>query len=194
VRILIAALISEGILVLLGLLLKGFYDLPITWNAQLSRVLLGLVLVSPPLLVNNIVWSYSERDPNSIYRHFSQEVIIPLCRRISWHTAILIAILSGLCEEFFFRGALHQLLLPRFGPLATCAVTSVLFAAVHFIGSFKRYGRMLPLYIAMGAYLWVVVYFLSSLAAGAVLHGVYNFIVIMLVKRHVARRSRNAYS
>ena len=75
------------------------------------------------------------------------------------------------------------------GPIGSCLVTSLLFASVHFIGSFKRYGGMLPLYTAMGVYLWLAHYLTQSLAAVAVLHGLYNFTVILLVKRANARTS-----
>jgi membrane protease YdiL (CAAX protease family) len=192
VRILVAAVISEGILVALALALQSIFSLQIVWNAQLDRIAWGVVLVLPPLAMNHILWRYSERHPNSVYQRFSQEVIIPLCQRVSWQLAVLIAILSGACEELFFRGALHQLLLHSFGLVVSCAATSLLFASVHFIGSVKRYGRMIPLYAAMGAYLWCVQYALDSLAAVAVLHGVYNFIVIMLVKRQAAASLMNS--
>jgi membrane protease YdiL (CAAX protease family) len=186
VRILVAAVISEGILVAMAVALQWIFSLQMPWNAQPRSIFLGLVLVLPPLTLNHILWRYSEQHPNSVYQRFSQEVIIPLCRKVSWQVAVLIAILSGVCEELFFRGALHQLFSRYFGLAVSCAATSLLFASVHFIGSFKRYGKMIPLYTAMGTYLWFVQYALDSLAAVAVLHGVYNFIVIMMVKRQAA--------
>lgn len=193
-RILVAAVISEGILVALALTLQWVFSLQIAWNPQPSRIAWGLILVLPPLALNHILWRYSEQHPNSVYQRFSQEVIIPLCRRVSWQVAVLIAILSGVCEELFFRGALHQLISRHFGFAVSCAATSLLFASVHFIGSFKRYGKMIPLYTAMGAYLWFVQYALDSLAAVAVLHGVYNFIVIMMVKRHATQSASLSFS
>jgi membrane protease YdiL (CAAX protease family) len=42
---------------------------------------------------------------------------------------------------------------------------------------------MIPLYTAVGGYFWLVYHYTESLAAVAILHGVYNFIVILTVKR-----------
>jgi membrane protease YdiL (CAAX protease family) len=193
-KILLAALISEGFLVLLSLVLKSVFELRFDWNFTFHSVALGILLTLPPLCINHLLWSYSQRASGSIYARFSKEIIIPLCRNVTWRMAVLIALLSGVCEELFFRGALNSLSLRYLGPLVSCLLTSMVFAGVHFIGSFKRYGMMIPLYSAMGAYLWVVHSMSESLTAVAVLHGVYNFTVIMLVKRSIETERRSQMS
>jgi membrane protease YdiL (CAAX protease family) len=190
VKVLLAALFAEGLLVIASLVLQKIFGLQFNWNATLNSALLGVALTIPPLAINHILWGYSQQHQGSIYYRFSQEVIIPLCRHITWQTAIVIAVLSGVCEELFFRGALNSICLLCLSPIAACLVTSFLFAAIHFLGSFKRYGAMVPLYTAMGAYLWVAHYISESLTTVAVLHGVYNFIVIMLVKRSLITTPR----
>jgi membrane protease YdiL (CAAX protease family) len=185
-RVLSAALIAEGLLVVISLALQYLFDLNVEWNTSPKTILLGTLLIIPPLAVNHFLWGHSQRATHSIYYRFSQEIIIPLCKHITWQVAVLIAILSGVCEEMLFRGALNSLSLRYTNPALSCLLTSLLFAAVHFIGSFKRYGMMIPLYTAMGAYLWGVHYMLQSLSAVAILHGLYNFIVIVLVKKSIA--------
>jgi membrane protease YdiL (CAAX protease family) len=182
-RILIAALISEGFLLLGAIIIGVFFDLSVPWNFSARALIVGLLLTIPPLFLNQILWRYSDTHPNSIYGRFSREIITPFCRQIDLGTAIIVAILSGTCEEIFFRGALDSLVQAQLGIAASCIITSILFAAVHFIGNFKRYGSMIPLYTAMGTYLWAAKHLTDSVAAVSVIHGLYNFIVIMLVKR-----------
>jgi hypothetical protein len=105
--------------------------------------------------------------------------------------ALVIAILSGFAEELLFRGALNTVLEQRAGVLVAALVTSALFAAVHFIGLFKRFGGMIPLYTAVGLYLWLLHYELNSLTAVMVTHGVYNFVAIVLI-RYTVRRQKDA--
>jgi membrane protease YdiL (CAAX protease family) len=181
-RILLAAVISEGILLILSLAISVFAGLPLIWSPSWWAVTVGLALIIPPLLVNNIIWRYSEEHQESIFYRFSQEVIIPLCRQITPATAVVVVILSGVCEELFFRGALNSLCLRLAGVEFAFVVTSLIFAATHFIGSFKRYGAMIPLYTAMGAYLWLVHFYSGSLTAVAICHGSYNLVVILLTR------------
>jgi membrane protease YdiL (CAAX protease family) len=182
-KILIAAVVSEGLLVFLAVCLQLSFGLSMRWNPGLCELSLGLALILPPLIGNHFLWKYAECNQSSVFHRFSREVILPLCRQITWQIALTVAILSGVCEEWFFRGALNNLMLNFLGPITSCITTSILFALVHFIGSFNRYGGMVPLYTVMGMYLWYVHYRTDSLAAVALLHGTYNFIVILLVRR-----------
>jgi membrane protease YdiL (CAAX protease family) len=186
-RILTAAVISEGLLVVFALLLQNALGINSLWNPSYSALLGGLVLTIPPLIANHLLWRYAERTPNSLYYQFSREVIAPLCRQATLPIAVTIAVLSGICEEWFFRGTVGPCCERIFGPLGSCALTSVVFACVHFIGSFKRYGGMIPLYTIMGIYLWTAHRLTGSLAAVALLHGLYNFIVIISVRRTLHR-------
>jgi membrane protease YdiL (CAAX protease family) len=188
-RVLIAAIVSEGVLVAFAALMQLIFAITLEWRISPLALLAGLLLTIPPILANHLLWNHAERHPSSIYHRFSQEVILPLCRQISWPIALAVALLSGICEEWFFRGALNSLCQQHLTPLASCIVTSLLFALVHFIGSFKRYGGMVPIYTAMGTYLWITHYLTDSLAAVALLHAAYNFTVILLVRRSCIQRS-----
>lgn len=182
-RIALVALISEGILAAIALIIAEISHNPLSWSPTPLNILLGTILTLPPLLINLYLWRYTERAPESVFARFSNEVVIPLCRAVDTKTALLLAILSGVCEELFFRGALNSVIIEHLGSLAAFLITSLSFAAIHFIGSFKRYGGMVPLYAAIGSYIWLVHQATESLAAVAVLHGVYNFVVIMMVAR-----------
>lgn len=182
-RVLIAALISEGLLVILSVVLCAVGNIEVSWNASMHFAALGALLATPPLLLNEVLWRVSQRHPTSVYSRFSREIILPLCRQISLPTAVAVAILSGACEELFFRGALNAVARTYLGPLGACVSTSVLFAAIHFVGNFRRFGGMIPLYTIMGSYMWAVASLTDSLFCAAVLHGVYNFLAIVRIKR-----------
>lgn len=181
-RILVAALISEGLLVALGLLAVWTLSLDIDWNISARMGVYGIALALGPLVVNYLIWKRTLTNPDSVYARFSREIITPLCRQISIPTAISVAILSGSCEEYFFRGVLSEAITRHSHLFVASALSSLLFAAIHFIGSFKRLGGMIPLYTAMGIYMWLVAYLSDSLFCAAVLHGSYNLAAILQIK------------
>jgi membrane protease YdiL (CAAX protease family) len=181
-RILVAALISEGLLVTLGLLAAWTLSLGIEWNISVRMGAYGIALAIGPLLINYFLWRRTLANPDSVYARFSREIITPLCRQISIPTAISVAILSGSCEEYFFRGVLSAAIARHSYLSVACVVSSILFAAIHFIGSFKRFGGMMPLYTAMGIYMWLAAYLSGSLFCAAMLHGSYNLAAILQIK------------
>jgi membrane protease YdiL (CAAX protease family) len=186
-KVLIAAIVSEGLLVLLSVVVSALFSVSIAWNTSLHLLTLGAALAVPPLCLNEVLWRISLRHPASVFSRFSREIIVPLCRQISIPTALVVAVLSGACEEMFFRGALNLATTQYLGPIGACAVTSVLFAAIHFVGNFRRFGGMIPLYTVMGAYMWGAVYVTDSLFCAAVLHAVYNLLAILRIKRAALR-------
>jgi membrane protease YdiL (CAAX protease family) len=189
-RVLVAAVVSEGLLAVGAFLIALVTEQALTWNLTLHTATQGALLTVPPLIMNAILWRYSETHPDSVYGRFSSEIIVPLCRHMNLVTTCIVAALSGSCEELFFRGALNYLCSKHLGVIAACAVTSILFALVHFIGNFRRYGAMIPIYVVVGLYLWGVHYGTHSLAAVAITHGLYNFIVITMVRIKVLRTYR----
>jgi membrane protease YdiL (CAAX protease family) len=186
-KVLVAAVISEGLLVVGALLILLLTESTLTWNFSLRTAIQGSLLTIPPLIMNALLWRYSQSHPYSVYARFSNEIIVPLCRHMKIMTTLIVAALSGICEELFFRGALNYLCCEHLGVIAACVVTSVLFALIHFIGNFKRYGAMIPIYVIVGVYLWCVHYGTQSLYAVAITHGLYNFIVITLVRIKAVR-------
>lgn len=187
-QILVATIISEGILVGLGIAIAYLLlDDSIHWNLTPLTAFVGMVMSIPPLILNFFMWSYSKTHTNSIFYRFSSEVIVPLCISMNLWTIIVVAVTSGICEEYFFRGALNTLFITYASPTVSCLATSFIFAVVHFMGNFKRYWRMLPLYFAMGCYLWLVYRSSNSLGSVALTHGIYNFVVITTTKHAVTR-------
>jgi membrane protease YdiL (CAAX protease family) len=145
--------------------------------------LIGLLAAIPLLMGNALLWRWAILNPTSVYARFSKEVVVPLCQQIPPRDALIIGILSGVGEEALFRGALNNLMASWLGSYMALLLTSLAFACVHFIGNFRRYGGMVPLYTAVGALLWLESSLTGSLGAAAVTHGFYNFCAIVWINR-----------
>ena len=178
-----AALASEGLLVIVSYIISGLFGLEVAWNSSLSTALLGVSFALPLLIGNHFLWRWSLTAPNSVYARFSRQVVVPLCKQVSPPLACMLGLMSGFGEEIFFRGALNQLAINHLGVYAAAALTSVLFAYVHFIGNEKRFGGMIPLYTFVGLYLWAINHCTGSLFCAFVTHAAYNFFAILWIRR-----------
>lgn len=185
--ILLVAIVSEAILVVIAYLVAYAFSLDIVWNPSARAIALGIAAALPLLIGNHLLWRWTHNNPDSVYARFSREVVVPLCRRVTPAQAFWIGILSGLGEEALFRGSLNLVVIKGAGLWIALIVSSVAFACVHFIGSFKRYGGMIPLYSAVGGVLWLVWFLTDSLAAAAATHATYNFIAIVAIGRQSNR-------
>jgi membrane protease YdiL (CAAX protease family) len=181
--ILLVAIISEVILVVLAYTIAFGLSLDIAWNPSFRSIIIGATAALPLLIGNHLLWRWTERNPDSIYARFSREVVVPLCQRVTPVQAFWIGILSGIGEEALFRGSINLAIIRTGGLWIALVVSSVTFAGIHFIGSFKRYGGMIPLYSAVGGVLWLVWFLTDSLAAAAATHATYNFIAIIAIRR-----------
>ncbi len=81
------------------------------------------------------------------------------------------AILPAVCEELFYRSLLCGEL-GRHGAIPALLVSSLLFGMLHFEL------QLLPLYIAAGAVLALVMYATRSVVAAMIVHGAYNLFCI----------------
>ena len=189
--ILAVAVISEAVLVLIAYLLAYSFSLDIAWAPSPRAFALGVAAAFPLLLGNHLLWRWTQSNPDSVYARFSREVVVPLCRRVTPSQALWIGILSGLGEEALFRGSLNLLLIRWNGLWIALIVSSVAFAWIHFIGSLKRYGGMIPLYSAVGGVLWLIWFLTDSLAAAATTHATYNFLAILSIRRFSERSAQS---
>ncbi len=187
--ILLAALITEGLLIVVSYVIAGLCDIEVQFFHSSSDLLLGCLYAVPLLGMNKMVWQWSLTHPEGVYARFSREVVSPLCKQVRPPLALTLATLSGFGEELFFRGVLNGLLISRGGLLCAAVVSSFLFAYVHFIGQVKRFGGLLPLYTLVGLYLWLIHLYHGSLFMVMITHGVYNFVVIVALGTRLRRPS-----
>lgn len=184
--IIAAAFVTEAVLVAVSLAISVLYGGAIQIGPSVEAALIGAFAAFPLLVLNHLLWRRSLQRPASLLAKFSREVIIPLCRELPPGWALVVALLSGGCEELLFRGALNSVCLDLMGQAPAALITSVLFAYVHFIGSMRRYGGLVPLYTAVGLYLWAVCACSGSLFAAMAAHATYNFLAILLIRRSTA--------
>jgi membrane protease YdiL (CAAX protease family) len=180
--ILATAIITEGILLIVSYIVAGLFEAHLVWGVSGETTLIGVGAALPLLFGNDLLWRWSSKHPYSVYARFSREVIVPLCRNVSVSVACVLALLSGFCEEIFFRGVLNQAITLRLGLVSAAILSSFLFAYIHFIGQVRRFGGMLPLYTAIGVYLWCINALTGSLWSVALTHVVYNFVAIVWIR------------
>jgi hypothetical protein len=185
--IFIAALITEGLLIIVSYVVSGLMDVPVIWGADPLLVVLGALAAFPLLWMNHFAWRWAEKRPDSLYARFSREIVVPLCKQVKPPLALVLGVLSGFGEELFFRGVLNSLVTDELGAVVSAISTSVLFAYVHFIGQERRFGGMIPLYSAVGLYIWTLVTLTGSLTAAMVCHGLYNFLAIVSIRKEVSK-------
>ncbi|MCB0353852.1 MAG: CPBP family intramembrane metalloprotease [Bdellovibrionales bacterium] len=182
--VLLIALVGEGALYILSLpwLLHSGWD-PVC-AASGAMVAAGTVAA---LLLFGLSFRWIEallsHEKPSAYRRLYKEVLLPLASSLSGREIFLIAFLSGTAEEILFRGAIPWYLTSLgFGTLLAHGVSNFAFASVHFIGSFREFGRLIPMYFCVGCLLsWLALSF-DSLMPAMICHGLVNFLSLSLLK------------
>jgi membrane protease YdiL (CAAX protease family) len=94
-----------------------------------------------------------------------------------WGRVCLLAVLPGLCEELFFRGALLACL-RSWSPVAACLASGCLFAVFH--GSLPR---LLPVAV-LGAALAAVVWLTQNVWIAVAGHVFHNLLVLAALQRY----------
>lgn len=181
-HILSAAVVTEGLLIIISFIFAGLFDVTIHWRASWALLALGISSAIPLLVVNHLLWRWSRNHPTSVYARFSETVIVPLCRQITPLVAVLLAAMSGFGEELFFRGVFNSIIATNLGLLPAAALTSIVFAYVHFVGLVKKFGGLLPLYSAVGLCFWLLHYWTDSLFTVTITHATYNLCAIIWVR------------
>lgn len=100
------------------------------------------------------------------------------CQRSSWDlicNILIFAVLAGICEEFFFQGALQPLLTKwSQNPHIGVVLTALIFSALHF----QFYG-FIPRFL-LGVYLGYLLYWSGSLWLPVLAHVLHNALSLMV--------------
>jgi len=179
--ILKAAVIGEGGLLVLAL---GWYffsetRIPLTYSTPL--LFWGIIATIPVFVLNLGCYILSQKFPAHLRQisRFSKEIVIPLCRNLDPFSALVIALLSGICEEVFFRGFLLDLLRAYFSVETAILGSSLVFAYAHLVGLFRTYWLIFLIYLAIAFYFSFLTLYFSSLLPAIVSHTLYNFVAIL---------------
>lgn len=130
--------------------------------------MLGALLVAPATLMADMLLGAQERlfgvsAESAAALPPAPALFLPLLLRS--------ALVAPLCEEHFFRGYLLGAL-GRLGGFGAVAISALVFALAH--------GSNFAVYAVLGALLGALTLRTRSLLAPMIVHGVYNFTLIML--------------
>lgn len=187
-----AALVCEGLLLITAFVFSALFDIPLVASFSPFLLVIGIA-ASFPLLGGNILFSrYASRHPDRFprYSKFSKELIEPLCQELPLPAAFVVAVLSGLCEELFFRGIMQSFLGETIGVVAGFVVLNGLFALIHFIGRIKDFWTLIPFYFFCGIYFSAITFATADLTSSIVAHGLNNFVAVLYVRSEIARRKK----
>lgn len=125
IRILPAVAVIQIIALSVAIIWGAIRKIP--WWHDLSLngrdILFGLLLGASLAFINFIAYKLGERLPFTNFRWVMKELLYPAFKKISPLEILLIACLSGICEESLFRGVMFK----EWGLI----VSSVIFGALH---------------------------------------------------------------
>ena len=143
---------------------------------------LGLLATGPMLLLLVICMISRAKGMRQI-REFLRDSIGPLLSACRWYDIVLLALLTGICEEALFRGFLFQWIQP-WNLMLAVVITNVLFGLAH---------AVTPMYALLAAFLGI---YLTALIAAdptpnllipITAHAVYDLIAFVIVIRDFRR-------
>ena len=97
--------------------------------------------------------------------------------------AFVLAVLSGVAEELFFRGLIQQWLDAKVGTWPALVITAVVFGGVHIGPNWRQFWPWTVMAVVMGGVLGLAWIFTGNLVAVIVAHFTINFINLTLIFR-----------
>lgn len=176
--LLLVAVLTEGGLFLLGLLLVGgpqtfASKLDLSWNATVSALLLCIPMLAALYLAVRTNWA-----PLAQLRAELEEKVTPLFTNLKIPDLALIALLAGTGEELFFRGWLQGSLTNRSDAWIGILIASVIFGLVHYLSpTYAIYAGL------TGIYLGVIYQLSGNLYIVMGIHALYDFIALVYLVR-----------
>ncbi|UCD36286.1 MAG: CPBP family intramembrane metalloprotease [Nitrospiraceae bacterium] len=176
-RLLIIAVLAEGAVLALAVLLARYFDrslFPLSGNYP-RDVSLGIAGALPLFILFRFTLSEKARDL-PLFRSLRSTVIHDighLFARAGLIDLFVISLLAGFAEELFFRGIVQV----RFG----IAAGSILFGLFHFIT---------PAYVIVtvlvGFYFGLIYHVLGAILVPVVAHGLYDFAALMYLRHCIS--------
>lgn len=190
------ALWSEGALFLLSL--PWILSTPTTVPTSLFVPLaIGIISTIPLLLAMSLLsrlvenWTPLQKSLfGEQLQDLQRNFIFPLSRALNDVQILIIALLSGIGEEVFFRGLLLWLLEDISPQTASVICSSLLFALLHFVGNFRRFSRLISVYFIAGIYLSSLYLLYQSILVPITCHACFNLVSLRLNRKR-ANAERN---
>jgi len=179
-----AALAAEALLLIAGFVLGGLFGIIPNFAPSPGAFVLGCLAGLPLILGNGLfLWlCLSNRLSESTLLRLVKEAVIPLSSSLSIPAILIVSALSGIAEEYFFRGILDPLLTLYLPVSIAIALSALLFAAVHFIGNFKAYWKLIPIYTLCGIYFSLLYREMGNLIIPIAAHAINNAVVMITTR------------
>jgi len=173
--LLIITVLSEGGLLLVGLILMHFshFDVGsrvnISWRATASAILLCI-----PMLALLLFFERSNWEPMLRFRREIDDNVVPIFANNKLPDLVVIASLAGMGEELFFRGWLQTLLVNKFEVWLGILIVSAIFGLAHYLSlTYAIYAGL------TGLYLGVIYQVSGNLYIVMIMHALYDFIALV---------------
>lgn len=157
--------------------LSQFESTPANW---LIGLVAGLLIL--PLFFTTLGTSW---PPLVEVRETLVNFLGPWLKKWHWGHLLLLSAVAGFAEEALFRGVLQTAWVDQWGVVPGILAASLLFGLCHFVT---------PLYFILatviGVYFGLLHHWTGGLVAPAVAHGLYDFLALILLKRHLQKRSQ----
>jgi len=180
-----AAFFGEGSLLIIALFWYYYSSSTLKIEFTAPLVFLGILATLPVFIINFALYWLSQKLPEQFQQinRFSRDIVKPLCEQLGPVSALLIALLSGFCEEIFFRGFLLDLAAGYMHLALAVTISSMIFAYAHLIGFFRTYWQIFIVYFLIALYFSWLVLSSESLVPAIVSHALYNFLTILYLSR-----------
>lgn len=186
------AFIAELMMLGIALLWANARGIQVLSGPLWSGIITGALASLPPLIFSIIILElldFGRKIPG--YTEFRNSTIIPICQPLGTASAVAIAMLSGVCEEYFFRGVLNPECMNLLGDNTGLFVGCFLFAFIHF-GTVNKHNMSLIIIYIIAAYYFSALYILTEgLTAAASCHAVYNFSVFRFIRWRYSGQAGN---
>ena len=184
--LLLVTLFVEGGLYVAGLFLMGGSGavrakFSLSWSATFYALLLSLPMFTTLFLAMRSKWK-----PLSELRKELEEKVVPIFANSNIVDLVLIALLAGAGEELFFRGWLQDALANRLGLWLGILIVSIIFGFAHYLSlTYFIYAFI------TGIYLGVIYHLTGNLYVVMVIHGLYDFIALLILVRQGKAKEAN---
>lgn len=169
-------LLIAGIASVILLLFPQSYA-QLNWSLQPSIWLIGISGTLPLLLLFWLVQKYHWTAFRSL-EQVKEDILLPMLRASTYFDILLYSILAGVCEELLFRGVIQTALSSPLSPIGAILLSNLLFGLVHPLG------WVYILAVAfIGCYLGLLLWWTQSIVVVMLVHGLYDFIVMLSLKR-----------
>ena len=185
-RFLSLAVVFEGSLVAVALVIGWFFQIDVLGRLQLAVIpaLVGLAGAIPPYALLITTERFKIPALERIKR-LLLETLGPSLRACRWYEVVVLALVAGIGEEFLFRGALQPLFERWTAPtgwgwLAGLILSNVIFGLLHCVT--PTYGVLAGL---MGVYFGLLLEATGTrnLLPPILAHGLYDYLAFLVVIR-----------